>query len=222
MAKRGRPASFNRSEALERAMELFWSRGYEATTLEDLQTAMGIINPPSFYHAFGSKEALFREAVDLYVATMGAPMLRALDEGKTARESIETMLRMAVKAHAQPGKPHGCFLLRGAITCAPSSTGAHDYVQAIRQRTPKVIKQRLDRAVANGELAQNLDTSSVAAFYATVSYGLAIRAGDGASHKALTAAVDGAMAAWDTLTSRGKIESKTRRSADSRNTSRQR
>jgi AcrR family transcriptional regulator len=202
MAKRGRPPTFDRTEALERAMELFWERGYEGATMEDLQAAMGGINPPSFYHAFGSKEALFREAVDLFVARNGTPVVRALEEGKTARDSVETMLRMTARTFSQPGKPHGCLVVLGALNCAPANRGAQEYLQAIRQRAPRIIKQRLDRAVAAGELPAHLDTKGMAAFYATVSHGLGIRAGDGASPAALMAAVDGAMAAWDTLTSK--------------------
>jgi AcrR family transcriptional regulator len=181
-------------------MELFWERGYEGATLEGLQAAMGRISPPSFYHAFGSKEALFREAVDLYVATIGEPTLRALQNGKTARDSVEAMLRLTAASLCQPGKPHGCMLVLGAMNCTPASRGAQDYLHAIRRRAPEVIKDRLKRAVTEGDLAAGLDIGAIAAFYATVIHGLGVRAGDGASRSALTAAVDGAMAAWDTLT----------------------
>lgn len=202
MAKRGRPATFDRAEAVERAMELFWARGYEGVTLEDLQAAMGNITPPSFYHAFGSKEALFREAVERYVATIGGPGARALEAGKTARESVEAMLRFTVRSMSRPGKPHGCLLAHGAINCTPANKGPQEFLRALRQRAPSLIKQRLDRAVAEGELPPEIATGRIAAFYATVAQGLALRSGDGASQAALMAAVDGAMAAWDTLTSR--------------------
>jgi AcrR family transcriptional regulator len=180
-------------------MELFWARGYEGTTLEDLQTAMGGLSPPSFYNAFGSKEQLFKEATDLYVATVGEPTLRALEEGQTARESLEAMLRLTAEFLSQPGKPHGCMLVLGAMNCTPANKGAQDYLQAIRRQAPKVIKQRLNRSVAQGELSAELDTNAVAAFYATVIHGLGVRAGDGASRTELMAAVHGAMAAWETL-----------------------
>jgi AcrR family transcriptional regulator len=201
VAKRGRPATFDRAEAIERAMELFWARGYEGVTLEDLQAAMGNISPPSFYHAFGSKEVLFREAVERYMATVGAPGGQALQSGKTARESVDTMLRFTAKSMSRPDKPHGCLLAQGAINCSPANRGPQEFLRALRQRTPKIIKQRLDRAVAEGELPPGLDTGSIAAFYVTVAFGISLRAGDGASRAALMAAVDGAMAAWDTLTS---------------------
>jgi AcrR family transcriptional regulator len=201
MAKRGRPAGFDRAEALDRAMETFWARGYEGTTLEDLQTAMGNISPTSLYHAFGSKEALFRQAVEKYQEKVGGPAVQALDESATAREAIHQMLLLTAESLCRPGKPRGCLLVLGATKCAPANAGAQDYLQSIRQQAPTVIKRRLKRAVAEGDLPASADMAAIASFYATVLHGLGIRAGDGASRKALVAAVDGAMAAWPALAS---------------------
>jgi AcrR family transcriptional regulator len=195
----GRPRSFDRDTALDAALRVFWERGYEGATLEDLQDAMGGISPPSFYNAFGSKEALFKEAVDRYVAIVGEPTVRALEDARTARQGIEAMLRLAAEAVSAPGRPHGCLLVLGATNCAPASKGAEDYVRAIRQQAPEVIKRRLVRATAEGELSPDVDISAVAAFYATVIHGLGVRAGDGASRADLMSAVDGAMAAWKGL-----------------------
>jgi AcrR family transcriptional regulator len=200
MAKRGRPAGFDRDAALDRAMELFWERGYEGTTLEDLQAVMGDISPTSFYHAFGSKEALFRQAVEKYQETVGGPALKALQEAPTAREGLHQMLRLTAESFCLPGKPHGCMLILGATKCTPANAGPQNFLQSIRQQTPTVIKRRLKRAVDEGDLPASADIAAISAFYATVLHGLAVRAGDGASRKALMAAVDGAMAAWDGLT----------------------
>jgi AcrR family transcriptional regulator len=182
-------------------MELFWDRGYEGATLEDLLAAMGGISPPSFYHAFGSKEALFFAAVEYYLEKEAAPIMQALHGGRTARESIEAAMRQVVTSFSQPGKPRGCLLISAAVTCTPANKKAQEYLHGIRQRGPKEIQRRLDRAVAEGELSPELDTGAIAAFYATVQNGLGLRAADGASPSALLAAVDGAMAAWKTLTS---------------------
>jgi AcrR family transcriptional regulator len=103
VAKRGRPSGFDREEALHSAMMLFWERGYEGTTLEDLQAAMGDISATSLYHAFGSKEALFRQAVDAYQQTVGAPALTALQESATAREALHAMLRLTAESFSRPG-----------------------------------------------------------------------------------------------------------------------
>jgi AcrR family transcriptional regulator len=200
MAKRGRPASFDRAKALQSAMELFWARGYEGTTLEDLLAAMGGITPPSFYHAFGSKEALFREAVDLYVTTIGGLPIRALNETATTREAIEAMLRLTAEGLSQRGKPHGCMMVLGATNCTPSGKAAQDYLRAFRLKAPEIIKQRLKRGVAEGDLPPGADVDGIASFYVTMLHGLGFRGGDGATRAALMAAVDGAMAAWAEFT----------------------
>jgi AcrR family transcriptional regulator len=201
MAKRGRPAHFDRDQALHRAMEVFWAQGYEGTTLENLQAAMGGLSPPSFYNAFGSKEELFREVVNLYVATIGDPAVQALTrEDRPVRAALEAMLRLTAESFSEPGKPHGCMLVLGAVNCAPANRGVQAYLQAIRQRAPKVIRQRLVRAVEQGQLSPGLDLDRIAAFYATVIHGLAVRSGDGVPRAALMAAVEGAMAAWEPLT----------------------
>lgn len=191
-------------------MELFWARGYEGVTLEDLQQAMGGITPPSFYNAFGSKERLFREVADLYVSKFGQPIVRVLEEAKTAREAIGQMLQIAAENSSLPGKPRGCMIVMGAMNCSAGNREPQEYLRAIRRRAPKLIKQRLERAVAEGELSRNLDTSAVAAFYVTVIQGIAIRGSDGASRAALMAAADGAMAAWDSLTARPAARSQRR------------
>ena len=100
---RGRPRAFDRPAALRRAMELFWALGYEGASLADLQRAMGGIAAPSFYAAYGSKEKLFREAVELYSRTLGTPMLEALEAGATARSSVGALLAPPSKPSPNPG-----------------------------------------------------------------------------------------------------------------------
>ena len=141
---RGRPRTFDRQEALRRAMDVFWTVGYEGATLTELQTAMGGITAPSFYAAFGSKEALFREAVELYSSTLGTPMMRALDEQPTARGAIAALLDAAVKAFCKPGKPRGCMLVVAALSGADKSVQSH--MRALRARRRNLIRRRIERA----------------------------------------------------------------------------
>ena len=199
MARRGRPRSFDREDALRRAMEVFWALGYEGATLTGLQEAMGGITAPSFYAAFGSKEDLFREAVELYSKTLGVPMMKALAEEPTARASLEALLQAAVEAFCRPGKPRGCLLVLGAINSMPANKSVRDHLRGLRARRQKVIQERLQRGVAEGELPSSLDLGALASFYTTVVDGLAIQARDGASRKVLKFAVRCAMAAWDTV-----------------------
>jgi AcrR family transcriptional regulator len=202
MSRIGRPREFDRDEALQRAMELFWGHGYEATTLADLQRAMGRITAPSFYAAFGSKEALFREVVDLYTQTHGAPVLEALIQGSTARASIERMLRAAVNQVCGHGTPRGCLMVLGGINCTPANKGVEDLLRKERSRREKVIRQRLRRGVADGDTPSNADLTAISSFYTTVVDGVTLQARDGASNKKLQTVVDEAMAAWDSLTKR--------------------
>ncbi|HEX6418572.1 MAG TPA: TetR/AcrR family transcriptional regulator [Acidimicrobiales bacterium] len=206
MARRGRPRSFDRQQALRRAMEVFWAHGYEGASLSELTSAMGI-NSPSLYAAFGSKEQLFREAVRLYDATEGAATTRAMAEEPTARAAVEAMLRDNVEAYADPATPRGCMVVLAAATGAVASTEVQEFLAENRRQTLAVLGERIERGIHDGDLPPGTDAQGVAAFYVTILQGLSIQARDGASRARLHAVVDGAMAAWDTLTGGDRLRS---------------
>jgi AcrR family transcriptional regulator len=201
MAARGRPRSFDRDAALRSAMELFWERGYDGTSLEDLLQAMGGLSPPSFYSAFGSKDQLFKEVIDLYKCTAGEAPARAL-ERSPVRDAIAGMLRASVDAFDNAGVGRGCLIVLGATTRTRTNAAAHDCLRALRRMPVELIRKRLKRAIAEGELPAGIPTDDIAAFYTTVMHGMAIQARDGVSRRTLLATVDAAMGAWDALTSR--------------------
>ncbi len=101
---RGRPRSFDRATALEKALMAFWENGYEATSVSDLTRAMDI-GAPSLYAAFGDKRSLFEEVVQVYGARYGAFTERALAEEPTARAAVERTLREAAVEYTAPGRP---------------------------------------------------------------------------------------------------------------------
>ena len=181
-------------------MELFWARGYEGATLTDLQKFMGGITAPSFYAAFGSKEKLFREAVELYHKPEGVAMVKALMEGPTARTSSEGLLRAVAGSFSQTGKPHGCLVVLGAINCMPGNKRVEDFMGEQRALREKFMRQRFRRGVAEGDLPPATDINALASFYTSVVDGMAIRARNGTSRKTLKSIADCAMAAWDSLT----------------------
>lgn len=195
MAERGRPRAFDRTDALRRAMEVFWEHGYEGSSMSDLTTAMGI-NSPSLYAAFGGKESLFRQAVGLYGQTHGGYTERALREEPTARAAIEAMLRDNAAAYTVEDKPHGCMVVLAGSTYTTRSTTVRDFLVEKRRETTEDIRARLDRGVAEGDLPAETDTEELANFYTTVLYGLSVQARDGVPLKSLTLSIDRAMAAW--------------------------
>lgn len=199
MSRTGRPRQFDRDEALQQAMVLFWAQGYEGTTLADLQKVMGAITAPSFYAAFGSKAELFKEATKLYHKTQGAPIVKALTEGPTARASIEGWLHASVENFCKPGNPRGCLIVLGAMNCMPANKGIEDFMHEQRFLREKEIKQRLCRGIAEGDLSSGADINALTSFYTSIVDGMAIQARDGASLKTLNAIVDYAMAAWDKI-----------------------
>ncbi len=181
-----------------RAMELFWEKGFDNTSLADLTTAMGI-NSPSLYAAFGSKEQLFSEAVSLYNRTEGPEIWNAIETGATARESFAGYLKATARAFTKPGKPAGCLIVLGALHSSDTNPGICQALRAVRAENVDMLKQRLDEAIASGELPASLDTRAMATFYTTVQQGMSIQARDGANRRMLEAIGDGAMAAWDGL-----------------------
>lgn len=198
MTGRGRPRSFDRDAALSRAMHVFWARGYEGTSIDDLTTAMGITKP-SLYAAFDCKEALFREAIELYESLDGPDVIRTLDAGATAREAVEALLRGNAEAYVDPATPPGCMIVLSGLLGTSANDDVRAFLERKRLEHEARVRARLDRGVAEGDLAPGTDTAGLAAFYTTVLNGLSIQARDGASRATMHAVIDHAMAAWSSL-----------------------
>ena len=196
MAMRGRPRGFDRAAALRLAMESFWEHGYEGTSIGDLTARMGI-RPPSLYAAFGSKEALFREAVALYEDMEGEPPLQALREAPTALAGVEAMLRANVRSYTMPGRPTGCMVVLAATTYTPSTEGIRDFLAEQRRAGTAAVEERLVRGQAEGDVPPGADTGALAAYVMSVQYGLSLQARDGATREQLGAVVDCVLAGWE-------------------------
>ncbi len=202
MGTRGRPRTFDPDTALRQALDLFWERGYEGTSLSDLAGAMGIASA-SIYACFGSKEDLFRRVMALYGTTSGEPPRRALREQPTAYAAIHEMLRATADEITRSDAPHYCMLILAAPTGAVENHPIREFLADLRRDMLTAIRDRLARGVADGDLtvsAAGLD--AIARYYTTVVQGLSIQARDGADRAELEAVITCAMAAWDALSGR--------------------
>lgn len=201
MATRGRPRTFDPDAALRQALDLFWERGYEGTSLSDLAEAMGIASA-SIYACFGSKADLFRQVMELYSTTYGGPPRRALDEHPTARAAIHAMLRATADQITLSDAPHYCMLILAAPTGAVENHAIREFLAGIRRSQFTAVRDRLARGVADGDLAMSdAGLDATARYYTTVVQGLSVQARDGANRAELEAVITSAMAGWDPLTS---------------------
>lgn len=195
---RGRPRQFDRDAALDDAMRLFWTRGYQDTSITHLTEHLGI-GSPSLYAAFGSKAALFCEAADRYQAREGGRPGVALSAAPTARGGIEALLRENVALFTRRGGPRGCLLTRATLSCPPSDTAVAGYLERSRRERLAALRSRFRAATAAGEPLPSDDHDTLAQHYDAQVQGLAVRALEGASRPALLRTVDLTMTAWDAL-----------------------
>ena len=192
---RGRPLSFDRDAALETAMHVFWERGYEAASISDLTSAMGI-TPPSLYTAFGDKEQLFLEAIERYALGYGSAGARALDEEPSARGAIERWLLEAANELTQPCHPKGCMVVMAATNCSAAAERVQDALLLRRTEAIANVGRRIQGGIDGGELPPDTDAKDLANFYATIYQGMSMQAKDGATHESLVATVRTAMRSW--------------------------
>lgn len=193
MAQMGRPRQFDRDDAVARALHLFWEHGYEATSLAQLKAALGIA-APSFYAAFGSKEALFQEAVDCYLRTHGTVTACLWDAALAPRAAIEFALRGSARMQWEDGHPRGCMVALGVMgTDALVASG----LTASRARTRAGLRACVERGIAEGMLSPGTDPQALAAVFDSFLLGLSTLARDGVPHAQIDAAITQLMMLWD-------------------------
>lgn len=199
MTQKGRPRAFDREQALHAAMRLFWDRGFEGTSLSALTGAMGI-NAPSLYAAFGSKEALFHEAVAFYSRTEGQEIWPAVESAPNARAAIEAFLTRSAIFFSRPEQPAGCLIVLSGLHSADLNPTIADALRALRAENLDQLRGIFERGVASGELPSTADAKALATFYVTVQQGMAIQSRDGASRETLLALAAAGLASWESLT----------------------
>ena len=174
----GRPRSFDREDALEKAMQLFWAHGYEGASIMALTSAIGIA-PPSLYAAFGSKAELYREALDRYGSeTMGFDLTR-LDRAGTLEQALTELLEHSAQAVADRGAGRGCMVSSGMIACAPEHESLASEMAGRRRAFQDQLGMKLRRWLDSRKAA------ALARWAACLVQGLSIQARDGATEAEL-------------------------------------
>jgi TetR/AcrR family transcriptional repressor for divergent bdcA len=197
MARTGRPRSFDKDEAVQQAMLLFWEQGFESTSLAQLKGAMGDISAASFYAAFDSKEALFRSALATYLETHGRVTAPLADLTLAPREAIERTLRGSAKMQTDPSHPLGCLIVLSAASCSQESSHVQAALAEERNRNRRNLHDCVQRAVEAGELAPNTDVAALASMFNTFLVGLSVQARDHVSLAHLDASISRLMHVWD-------------------------
>jgi AcrR family transcriptional regulator len=171
----GRRRAFDPEAALNAAMRLFWTHGYEATSLAMLRDAMGL-TPPQIYNAFTDKETLFRRALDRYLHLEAGFAIEALSAPLSTLDAIRSLLAGAARAYAEPDKPGGCLFVTGALAASPQAQAA--------------ITDRLRRGQAEHDIPPCVDVNGLAKFITGTIHGMSIQARDGATTSELLSVAD--------------------------------
>ena len=193
--KRGRPRVLDRGTGLDIAARLFWERGYEGTSTADLTRAMGI-NPPTLYSTFGSKEELYRQALDFSIARESSCRSEILASDLPAYDALSRYLYDIADGDTQPDKPAGCMVSTAVLQHAEENASVARMTAALREASMQVLKARFDRAVSEGELPAGTDTDTLARFYGAIIQGMSAQACDGACNALLKRLIDVALTAW--------------------------
>ncbi|MEU4160852.1 TetR/AcrR family transcriptional regulator [Actinoplanes sp. NPDC026670] len=180
MARGGRRA-FDEQAALDVAVEMFWRKGYEGTSIAELTEAMNI-RPPSLYAAFGNKKQLFEKVLDRYTEMRCGLPGEALAQ-PTAREVTVRFLTGLVEAYTAPGRPRGCLMVQAGL----ASREIAELLEVRREQVRRAVRHRFEEAVAAGDLPAHTDCAILARYVLVTAEGLAVHAATGAPREELLA-----------------------------------
>jgi len=191
--KAGRKRAFDKDEALEKAMRLFWANGYSGTSLSDLTTTLGI-NKPSLYAAFGNKEQLFKASLEHYMEFYGQPHFQQLFEPKDAplAERLQAYMLSVARLVTDPALPKGCLLVKS--TCESGSEAVPEAIthslKDMRTENEKVLLAFLTKEQSQGAISNDTDIKQLTSYIMTVLYGVGVLAKNGATMETLQPVIE--------------------------------
>lgn len=178
-----RRREFDIDKALKAVMHLFWEKGYEGTSYNDLSIATGLVRP-SLYAAFGNKEELFLKAIEHYSKEEACFFSKALEQS-TIRAVLEDFLSNSIKMVTQEGKPQGCLGINGALACSDESLPLQKELNKRRLDALNLFEQRFNKAQLDGDLPKNINTTALSYLVMSIAQGAAVHAKAGASREQL-------------------------------------
>jgi AcrR family transcriptional regulator len=190
----GRPRGFNYDEALDRAMHVFWRKGFEGASLNDLTAAMGI-QPASLYKAFGNKRTLFEKALARYLAGPVAFVHDALNE-PTAYAVADRILRRTAEFLTEGRSQRGCMTIQAALAGGVEGEPIRRKLIALRVKEQDALRRRFERAKSEGDLPNDADAADLARFVTALFQGMTVQAINGASREDLLRLSDTASRTW--------------------------
>ena len=170
-----RPKEFERDVVVDRAMQVFWSRGYEATSIQHLVDRMGI-QRGSLYDTFGDKRGLFFAAIDRYNRVVTAKLLAALEEPGSGKDAIRQFFRLKAELSVEPGRPRGCLVTNSAAELCSRDRGTSTKVGAVLARIEAAFHRAVLRAQQAGEIDPRRNARSLSRFLTSSAQGLSVMA----------------------------------------------
>lgn len=180
---RGRPRSFDEAGALDKATQVFWSKGYDGVTIDDLVEGMGV-GRPSLYAVFGDKRAIFLRALKAYAARKGAAAEKALFSPQhTLHDSIAGFLRYAVESATQKGSAHGCLLI--CVAPLVNDAEVQEFLRNAVAGGAALVERRFRDGISSGDIPPDFPVAARATQVTDLGRGLTMRAQMGTPRKTL-------------------------------------
>jgi TetR/AcrR family transcriptional repressor of nem operon len=184
-----RPKSFDEDAMLDRAVQLFWERGYEGTSLADLETHLGL-GRQSLYNAFGDKQALFLKALERYRRNVAEGAMAQLNAPSAGLDAIRAFFTSSVESLTAPGTRRACLVANTILERGSQDSDALLRCNYARAGLERAFRRALAQAKAQGDLPASLDVEATATLLVVQNYGLGVLAKSGASAGELHAAVE--------------------------------